>query len=57
MAKATSPSPPHTSAGNGRHVDVAASGGGKLHVPVKNNLGATAIGGAQRAGDRAAKGR
>jgi hypothetical protein len=37
-------------------VDIAASGG-KIHAPVKNNLGATAIGGFQRAGARAAKGK
>jgi hypothetical protein len=57
MAKPTSPSPPHTSGGQGRHVDIAASGGGKIHQPVQHNVGATAIGGAQRAGARAAKGR
>jgi hypothetical protein len=38
-------------------VDIAASGGGKIHQPVQNNLGATAIGGYQRAGARTAKGR
>jgi len=58
MAKPTSPSPPHASKGNpSRHVDIAASGGGKLHVPVQHDLGATAIGGSQRAGARASKGK
>lgn len=56
MPKPTNPSPPHTSGGQGRHVDIARPSG-KLHQPVKNDLGATAIGGYQRAGARAAKGR
>jgi hypothetical protein len=57
MGKSTNPSPPHRSGGTpARHVDIG-SGSGKFHQPVKNHVGATAIGGFQRAGARAAKGR
>ncbi|MFV8141838.1 hypothetical protein ACNQR7_30085 [Mycolicibacterium senegalense] len=57
MAKPTSPSPPHRSNGNpDLHVDIR-SKAGKIHVPVKNKLGATAIGQAQKDGAREKKGR
>jgi hypothetical protein len=55
MAKPGSPSPPHGSKGN-RHVGIRV-GKEKLHVPVKNELGATAIGGTVRAQVRKKKGR
>ena len=55
MAKPASPSPPHGDKGN-RHVDIRGKTG-KQHVPVKDNLGATAIGGAVRAQERKDKGR
>ena len=55
--KTPSPSWPHRDKEEGkRHVDIRGSKQ-KQHVPVKNNLGATAIGGAKRAQDRQAKGR
>jgi hypothetical protein len=54
--KPTSPSWPHRDKEGKRHVDIRGSKQ-KQHVPVKNNLGATAIGGATRAQDRKAKGR
>ena len=57
MAKPTSPTPPHRSKGHPeRHVDIRGKSG-KIHVPLKNNLGATAIGGYQRDEARKAKGR
>jgi hypothetical protein len=57
MAKPTSPSPPHQSPQHPqRHVDISTPSG-KIHVPVQNDLGATAIGGFQRAGAREQKGR
>lgn len=55
MAKPTSPSPPHYS-GHGHHVDIAGPAG-KIHQPVKNNIGAAAIGAYQRAAAREQKGR
>jgi hypothetical protein len=55
MARPTSPSPPHGSKGN-RHVDILV-GKKKMHVPVKNELGATAISGTVRALARKEKGR
>jgi hypothetical protein len=54
--KPTSPSPPHYSEAFGRHVDIAGIGG-KIHEPVRNELGAAAIAAYQRAGARAAQGR
>ena len=56
MAKPTSPTPPHHSAANGYHVDIRGPKG-KIHVPVKNPLGAFAIGQVQREGARKQKGR
>ncbi len=56
MAKPTTPSPPHHSPAHGYHVDIAGPAG-KLHQPVQNQLGATAIGAYQRAAARAEKGR
>lgn len=57
MAKPTSPSVPHRSSHEPKlHVDIRGPQG-KIHVPVKNVLGATAIGQAQRQGAREQKGR
>jgi hypothetical protein len=57
MAQPTSPSPPHRSPGHPEpHVDLRGINE-KIHVPVQNNLGATAIGAFQQAGARAEKGR
>jgi hypothetical protein len=57
MAKPTSPSPPHSSRDHPkRHVDIRGKDE-KIHVDVKNNLGATAIGGYQRFEARKDKGR
>jgi hypothetical protein len=57
MARPTSPSWPHRSAQHPElHVDLQA-GKDKLHVPVKDRIGAAAIGVAVRSGDRAQKGR
>jgi hypothetical protein len=54
MAKPTSPSPPHRSDAHGLHVDIRGKDG-KIHVPVKNKLGAFAIGQAQKAAAREQK--
>lgn len=52
------PSPPHSSSSNPeRHVDIQSPTGNKLHVPVQNELGATAIGAAARKEAREEKGR
>jgi hypothetical protein len=56
MAKPTSPSPPHGDKNGKRHVDIRGPEG-KIHQPVKNDLGATAIGGTMRAQARKEKGR
>lgn len=57
MAKPTSPSPVHSSPGHPNpHVDIRGQDG-KIHVDVKNPLGAAAISEYQRAGAREQKGR
>lgn len=56
MAKPTSPSQPHYSEANGRHVDIR-GGKSKVHAPVQNELGAAAIAGNQRSESRKEKGR
>jgi hypothetical protein len=55
MAKPSSPSPPHGK-GDKRHVDIRGRDQ-KDHVKVKDNLGATAVGGYMRDQERKAKGR
>lgn len=57
MAKPTSPTPPHQSSVNPkRHVDIKGADK-KIHTDVKNDIGATAIGGHQREKARREKGR
>ena len=56
MARPASPSPPHRGKAGDRHVDIRGAAG-KIHVPVKNDLGATAVGGAMRSQARKEKGR
>lgn len=55
MAKPSSPSLPHGDKGN-RHVDIRGQKA-KQHVPVRDNLGAQAIGGTVKAQERDKKGR
>jgi hypothetical protein len=57
LAKPSSPTPPHRGKENlERHVDIRGPKE-KIHQPVKNQVGGTAIGGYQRSNERDRKAR